>query len=91
LENFLDSIAFVRKIISSHRGVKGEPDRPREVIVEEKMSIIFHGATGGAMFINVDEYLAARSAVARARLISLHVKVFMRGGRFLLFHALCKI
>ena len=53
MENFLDSIAFVREIISSHRGVKGEPDHPREVAVEEKMSIIFHGATGGVMFINV--------------------------------------
>jgi hypothetical protein len=53
LENFLDSIAFVRKIISSHRGVKGELDRPREVAVEEKMSIIFHSAIGGAVFINV--------------------------------------
>jgi hypothetical protein len=50
----LDSITFVRKVVSPHRWVKREPDHPWVDAVEKEMSIIFHGATGGTMFINVN-------------------------------------
>lgn len=40
-------------VLTSERGINRKPNCPREMAVEEKMSVIFHCTTIGTIFINV--------------------------------------
>ena len=53
MQDKLDTIVLLRKIIGSKGRVRRKPYRTRKVAMEEEVGVIFHCSTSYTIFINV--------------------------------------